>query len=99
VQLVPVLAQAAEPVRRYVEETGLPFNVLIDDTRDVARAYGVYHRIALDAWNTARPSVFLIGQDARIRYSYVSENQREYPGPDEILRIVDEMQRADKPAP
>lgn len=92
---MPVLAQGAEPVRRYVEETGLPFNVLIDDTRDVARAYGVYHRIALDAWNTARPSVFLIGPDGTIRYSYVSENQRDYPGPDEILKVVDERLASD----
>lgn len=96
-QLVPVLAQAAEPVRRYVEETGLPFNVLVDETRDVARAYGVYHRVALDAWNTARPSVFLIDRDGSIRYSYVSSNQREYPGPEEILKVVDDLLASEKP--
>jgi peroxiredoxin len=68
VQLVPILAQGAEPVRRYVEETGLPFNVLIDENRDVARAYAVWHRIALDAWNIARPAVFLIdGGQAALR--------------------------------
>jgi hypothetical protein len=54
------IVEAREAVRRYVEETGLPFNILIDETRDVSRAYGVWHRIGLDAWNTARPAVFLI---------------------------------------
>ena len=35
-------------VRRYVEETGLPFDILIDERRDVLRAYGVWHRIGID---------------------------------------------------
>jgi peroxiredoxin len=72
-------------VRRYVEETGLPFDVLIDERRDVSRAYGVYHRIGLTAWNIARPAVFLIDQDARISYSFIGDDQREYPSQDEII--------------
>ena len=28
-------------MRRYIEETGLPFNILIDESRDVLKAYGV----------------------------------------------------------
>ena len=47
-------------MRRYVEDKGLPFNILIDSTRDVAKAYGVWQRIGIDAWNIARPSLFLI---------------------------------------
>ena len=50
-------------MRRYIEETGLPFDILIDERRDMLRAYGVWHRIGLDAWNIARPAVFLIDQD------------------------------------
>ena len=47
-------------MRRYVEETGLPFDILIDETRDVAKSYGVWHAWGLDAYNIARPAVFLI---------------------------------------
>jgi peroxiredoxin len=75
-------------VRRYVEETGLPFDILIDERRDVSRAYGVYHRIGLTAWNIARPAVFLIDQDARIAYSFVGDDQREYPPQDEIIAAL-----------
>jgi peroxiredoxin len=84
-----VLAQNRDAVRRYVEETGLPFDILIDERRDMARAYGVWHRASLDAWNIARPAVFLIDQDATIRYSFVSSQQREYPTQAEILDAAD----------
>ena len=72
-------------MRRYIEETGLPFDILIDERRDVVRAYGVWHRVGLDAWNIARPAVFLIEQDSRISYSFIGDSQREYPAEGEIL--------------
>ena len=84
-----VLAQNRDAVRRYVEETGLPFDILIDERRDMARAYGVWHRLGLDAWNIARPAVFLVEQDGRISYSVISDNQRQYPSQDEILAAAD----------
>ena len=72
-------------MRRYIEETGLPFDILIDERRDMAKAYGVWHRVGLDAWNIARPAVFVIEQDGKIGYSFIGDNQKEYPGQDEIL--------------
>ena len=76
-------------MRRYIEETGLPFDILIDERRDMARAYGVWHRLGIDAWNIARPAVFLVEQDGRISYSVISDNQRQYPSQDEILAAAD----------
>ena len=84
-----MLAQNRDAVRRYVEETGLPFDILIYERRDMARAYGVWHRLGLDAWNIARPAVFLVEQDGRISYSVISDNQRQYPSQDEILAAAD----------
>lgn len=83
-----VLAQRSEPVRRYVEETGLPFNILIDGNREVSKAYGVWHRIGLDAWNIARPALFVIGRDRSIRYSFVASSQAEFPPQEAILAAL-----------
>ena len=83
--MVGVLAQKRDAVRRYVEETGLPFDILIDERRDVLRAYGVWHRIGIDAWNISRPAAFLIDQDGSIRASWIGENQTQFPTTDEIL--------------
>ena len=84
-----MVAQRSDAVRRYVEESGLPFNILVDDSRDVVKAYGVWHRLGLDAWNIARPALFLIDRDRSIRYSFVADSQEEFPSHEEILRALD----------
>ena len=86
------MAQASEPVRAYIEETGLPFNILIDASRDVLKAYGVWHAVGLTAWNIARPALFLIDRTGTIRYSFVAERQHEFPSHDEIMRAIDKLE-------
>ena len=83
-----ILPQREAAVRRYIEETGLPFDILVDDSREVSKRYRVWHRIGLDAWNIARPAVFLIAPDRSIRYSFVGQRQDEFPSHDEIMRAV-----------
>ena len=78
-------------MRRYVEETGLPFNILVDESREVVKAYGVWHRAGLDAWNIARPAAFLIDRDGSIRYSFIGASQREFPSQQELLAEVDRL--------
>ena len=84
--MVAVVAQRSAPVRRYIEETGLPFNILVDESRDVLKAYGVWHRVGLDAWNIARPALFIVERTGAIRYSFIGESQTEFPSHEEILR-------------
>ena len=45
------------------------------------KAYGVWHAVGLDAWNIARPALFLIDRSGAIRYSFVAERQDEFPSP------------------
>jgi peroxiredoxin len=91
VSLVAIVAQKGEAVRRYVEESGLPFDILIDETRTVAKSYGVWHAWGLDAYNIARPAVFLIDRSGTIHYSFIAKRQDQYPSPDEIERAMDTM--------
>ncbi len=88
------MAQRSEKVRRYVEDTGLPFNILIDDTREVIKAYGVWHRIGIDAWNIARPALFVVGADGVVRAVFVGERQDEFPSHEEILHAIGTGSRA-----
>jgi peroxiredoxin len=71
-------------VRRYVEDNGLPFYILVDETREVTKAYGVWHRFGLDAWNIARPALFVIETTGKIRAIFVGESQEEFPSAAEI---------------
>jgi peroxiredoxin len=85
------VAQQSAAVRRYVEDSGLPFHILIDGTREVTKQYGVWHRLALDAWNIARPALFVIDRDGILRAIFVGETQEEFPSSDEIDAIVNTL--------
>ena len=85
-----VVAQRSEKVKRYIEDTGLPFDILVDETRDTVKAYGVWHRIGFDAWNIARPALFVIDRGGIIRYVFVAGLQTEFP---EHQLIVEELRK------
>ena len=93
-QVVTVVAQSSEAVRTYIEETGLPFNILVDESRDVLKAYGVWHAFGLYSWNIAKPALFLIDRSGAIRYSFIASRQEEFPTHEEILGAIDRMQMA-----
>jgi peroxiredoxin len=78
-------------VRRYVEDSGLPFHILVDESREVTKRYGVWHRLGLDAWNIARPALFVIDAQGVIRSIFVAESQEEFPGGEEIDRALDAL--------
>jgi len=86
--VVAVVAQTAEAVRVYIEETGLPFNILVDSSRDVLKAYGVWHAVGWVSWNIARPALFLVDQTGSIRYSFIARRQDEFPSHDEIMQAI-----------
>ena len=88
--MVCVVAQARDAVRRYIEETGLPFDVLIDERRAAVKAYGVWHRFGFDALNIARPAAFLIEADQRIIASWIGDNQGQFPAIDDILAAANQ---------
>jgi peroxiredoxin len=96
VQVVTVLAQSSAPVRHYIEETGLPFDILVDASRAAVKAYGVWHALGLTAWNIARPALFLIDRSGAIRYSFIADKQREFPSHGEIIEAIDKMRTAER---
>ena len=85
-----VVAQRSEKVRRYVEDAGLPFDLLVDDSRETVKAYGVWHPVGFDAWNIARPALFVIDREGVIRYVFVADWQTEFP---EHAQIVAELRK------
>ena len=89
--VVAVVAQNSAVVRRYVEDAGLPFNILVDESRDVTKRYGVWHRLGLEAWNISRPALFVIDRTGVIKEVFVGESQEEFPGREEIERALDAL--------
>lgn len=87
-QVAAIVAQRSEKVRRYHADRNLPFTILIDDSRETVKAYGVWHRVGFDAWNIARPALFLVDAAGIIRYRFVASSQSEFPTHGEILAAI-----------
>jgi peroxiredoxin len=51
----------------------------------------VWHRLGLDAWNIARPALFLVDQAGVIRYSFIGRTQEDFPSHDEIVKELDRL--------
>lgn len=63
-----------KPVK-FLAEHPVLFPFLLDQDRSVTKAYGLYHRIALDAINIAHPATLVIDHNAVVRYVYRGNNQ------------------------
>ena len=53
--------------------------MLIDEEREVMKAFEVYNRLSWDAYRMAHPSAFLIDPQGQVRYSFVASNQWDWP--------------------
>ncbi len=73
---------------KYLTEHPVSFPFLLDEDRVVTKAYGVYHRIGLDAMNIAHPATFVIGRDSLVRWIYVGQDQRDRAPLEPLLDAV-----------
>ena len=64
----------------------VPF--LLDEDRQVIKAYGLYHRVGIDAWNIAHPATIVIDPSGRVRYIYKGDSQGDGAPAEEILKAV-----------
>jgi len=61
---------------KFAEESGLPFPLLSDFNRDVARMYGVLHEDLFGMKDVAKRSVFVIDESGTVVYDSVSEDPK-----------------------
>lgn len=61
---------------KFAEENNLPFPLLSDFNRDVARAYGVLHEDLVGMKDVAKRSAFIIDESGTVIYDWVSEDPK-----------------------
>ena len=76
---VGVICQGEGSVRRYLQENPLPFPLLIDGKRAVAKRYGVHYWFSLEGFNLANPALFILDRSRRITFAYRGKNQFDLP--------------------
>src|SRR5256885_16385462 len=91
IRVAAVLAQAWYRARAALEKLAQPyrFPILCDGDRRVIKAYGVWHPLGVDAFNSAHPASFLIDVTHVLRYSFVGSTQFQRAPMSAILGVAE----------
>ncbi len=73
---------------KYLADHPVSFPFLLDEDRKVTKAFGLYHRIGMDAFNIAHPATRVVDRDGVIRYLYVGANQHDRAPMEKVLEAL-----------
>ena len=93
-ELAYVAAEKREGVfkpAKYLEKNPISFPFLVDEDRSVTKAYGLYHRIGLDALNIAHPATLVIDRERNVRFIYRGENQHDRAPMEQVIAAVKKL--------
>jgi peroxiredoxin len=75
--------------KRVVEQLGLEYPVLADDSRSTATDYGVLHSGGgIGGRDIARPAIFLIDPDGTVLWRHLPDNWRVRIRPEKLIAVV-----------
>jgi peroxiredoxin len=74
--------------QKFLEKHPISFPFLLDEDRAVTKAYGLYHRLAIDAINIAHPATLVIDGNGTVRYIYRGESQTDRAPMEKVLEAV-----------
>lgn len=90
-QLAYVAAEKATGVwkpAKFLASHPVSFPFLLDEDRTVTKAYGLYHRIGMDALNIAHPATLVVERDRKVDYIYRGDNQTDRAPFDQVLEAA-----------
>jgi|SRR5215469_15482360 len=80
-----------KPVK-FLEKKPVSFSFLLDEDRIVTKAYGLYHRIGLDALNIAHPATLVIDRNRDVRFIYRGDNQVDRAPLEQVIAAAKGLQ-------
>ena len=90
-QLTYIAAEKAAGVwkpAKFLAAHPVSFPFLLDVERIVTTAYGLYHRIGIDALNIAHPATLVVERDRKVSYIYRGDSQTDRAPFDQVLETV-----------
>ena len=87
IAVVGIVCQNPASVKNYLLQHPLPFPLLVDAVRTVAKAYGTHYWFSLEGVNLARPSLFILNSAQKITYAHVGRHMRDLP----VTYIVEKL--------
>jgi peroxiredoxin len=79
---------------KYLLEHPVSFPFLLDEDRSVTKAFGLYHRMGMDAFNIAHPATLVLDRGGVIRFIYRGDGQADRAPTEQILDVLGNMQRS-----
>ena len=67
---------------------------LLDEDRSVTKAYGLYHRLGMDALHIAHPATLVVDRNRKVTYIYRGDNQTDRAPFSEVLEAVRKLSTA-----
>lgn len=89
--MVYVAAEKGEGIwkpAKFPQSHPISFPYLLDEDRSVTKAYGLHHRLGLDALNIAHPATLLIDRAGTVRYIYRSDTQTDLAPFERVMEAV-----------
>jgi peroxiredoxin len=76
---------------KFLEKHPVSFPFLLDEDRTVTKAYGLYNRLAKDAFNIAHPATLVIDDNGTVRYIYRGENQMDRAPIEQVMEALQKL--------
>ncbi len=95
-QLAYIAAEKAKGVwnpTKFLRSHPVSFPFLLDEGRRVTKAYGLHHRIGLDALDIAHPATIVIDGDRKVNYIHRGESQTDRAPFDRVMEAVRDLSK------
>ena len=80
--------------KAWSKELGLKFPLISDFNKEVSTSYGVLHEELGGLKGVSKRSVFILDNDGKIQYKWVSEDPTRLPDIDQIKRVLAKIQKS-----
>lgn len=79
IAVVAVVCQSRWSVRLSLQASPLPFPLLCDTTRRVARAYGTHYLLSHEGFNLSHPALFVLDKTQTVTFAHVGRGMSDLP--------------------
>lgn len=80
-------------LKEFKEKNRINFELLSDYNRRTIKNYNVCHEELFGMEEVAKRSIFILSREGRILYKWVSEDPKVEPNYEEILRVVEHLEK------
>ena len=79
IAVVGVVCQSSGSVKHYLDTNPLPFPLLVDEARTVAKSYGTHYWVSIEGVNLSQPALFIVDRSDKVTFAHVGRSMRDLP--------------------